>query len=322
MARRVGLNIWFRGNFSGWEGWFDYPRISKEEHLEKIEEFIIKNPHLFEDGDIFTSCTECENGQLGDPRQTGDLEEYRKFLTDEYDVSTKTLKEIGKKVNTGYFSMNADVARVVMDEETTKKLGGIVVIDHYVKDPEKLAQDVKEISQESGGKILLGEFGVPIPDIHGAMSPGAQAEWIANALSYLSKESSLTGINYWVSFGGTTAIWNNDGSEKLAVAVLRSYFSPNLLIGKVVNEIGKPVENALVIADSKQTNTNDKGEFEIVANPSLKRVVVNAQTYKDKISNLEQNSGLGEIVLEKEREGMVFKLKKFIFKLYKNISKR
>ena len=39
-ARRVGLNIWFRGNFSGWEGWFDYPRISKEEHLEKIEEFI------------------------------------------------------------------------------------------------------------------------------------------------------------------------------------------------------------------------------------------------------------------------------------------
>ena len=24
-ARKENLNVWFRGNFSGWEGWFDYP---------------------------------------------------------------------------------------------------------------------------------------------------------------------------------------------------------------------------------------------------------------------------------------------------------
>jgi len=24
-ARKYHLHVWFRGNFSGWEGWFDYP---------------------------------------------------------------------------------------------------------------------------------------------------------------------------------------------------------------------------------------------------------------------------------------------------------
>jgi hypothetical protein len=321
-ARKNNLNVWFRGNLSGWEGWFDYPVISKEEHTKNIGDFILNYPYLFEDGDIFTSCTECENGVLGDPRQTGDVTGYRKFLVDEYEVSKKTFEQIGKKVKTGYFSMNADVARVIMDEETTRLLGGVVVIDHYVEDPSGLAQDVKEISEISKGKIVLGEFGVPIPDIHGVMDSASQAEWITDALNHLSKESSLAGINYWVSFGGTTAIWNNDGSEKPAVAVLRSYFLPNIIFGEVFNEIGEPVENALIIADSKQSYTDEKGKFNIASNPSLERIVINASSYKDKIYTFEQNKSLDNIFLEKEKEGLIFKFRKFVHKTVIRIRNR
>src|SRR3989344_9295997 len=48
-ARRNNLKVWFRGNWSGWEGWFNYPKISREEHIKKTEEFIKNHQDLFED---------------------------------------------------------------------------------------------------------------------------------------------------------------------------------------------------------------------------------------------------------------------------------
>ena len=48
-ARSHNLNIWFRGNWSGWEGWFEYPKINRDEHIEKTREFILKHKEIFED---------------------------------------------------------------------------------------------------------------------------------------------------------------------------------------------------------------------------------------------------------------------------------
>ena len=72
-ARRNNLKVWFRGNFSGWEGWFEYPKISRDQHLAMTENFILSHPDLFRDGDIFSPCPECENGGPGDPRHNGDV---------------------------------------------------------------------------------------------------------------------------------------------------------------------------------------------------------------------------------------------------------
>ena len=63
--------------------------------------------------------------------------------------------------------MNGDVAKLVMDKQTTASMDGIVVIDHYVATPEQLALDIRRIAEGSGGNVVLGEFGVPIPNIHG-----------------------------------------------------------------------------------------------------------------------------------------------------------
>lgn len=223
-ARKYQLKVWFRGNFAGWEEWFSYPQISQEEHIQMSKDFILTNKDLFEDGDVFTACPECENGGEGDPRTTGKAKEYRKFLIEEYNVTKDAFEQIGKDVATNYNSMNFDVAKLIMDKETTRAMGGIITIDHYVKTPEQLAQDVEYIANEAEGKVVLGEFGAPIPDIHGLMSDEEQAEWLEKALYLLQQSNNIVGANYWVGTGGTTQLWDGAGNARAAVTVLTKYF--------------------------------------------------------------------------------------------------
>ncbi len=225
-ARKNNLKVWFRGNFSGWEGWFDYPKITREEHISKTMDFLQKNSALFENGDIFTACPECENGGPGDPRITKDVKGHREFLVKEYQQTSEFFKSIGKDVATNYDSMNYDVAKLIMDKETTSLMGGIVTIDHYVKSPQKIESDIDSLAQSSGGNIVLGEFGAPVPDITGNMSEVEQQEWIGTVLQGISQNSKVIGVNYWVNRDGSTALWNHDGSPRAAVSIVKKYYTP------------------------------------------------------------------------------------------------
>lgn len=230
IARKHKLKVWFRGNFSGWEKWFNYEKITRDDHKRLLEEFILNNPDLFEDGDIFTSCPECENGGPGDPRQNGDVLGHRQFLIDEYNISLKSFGKINKKVNTGFYSMNYDVAKLIMDKPTTQALGGIVSIDHYVKDPKKVAKDAKEIALTSGGKVVLGEFGAPIPDINGDLSEIQQNQWIEEALKEVKNTPEIIGVNYWVNVGGSTRLWNEDGTRRLAADTIAKFYNETIIV--------------------------------------------------------------------------------------------
>lgn len=260
-ARTHNLKVWFRGNFSGWEKWFEYPQMTREEHLVKTGAFIKAHGELFEDGDIFTPCPECENGGPGDPRQTGDIEGHRLFLIASYNAATQAFRDIGRGVEVGYFSMNYDVAKVIMDKRTTEALGGIVTIDHYIPSATQVAADAKAIAEQSGGKVFLGEFGAPIPDLHGKMSEREQAEWIDNALRALAREQSVIGVNYWVNVGGSTQLWSEDGAPRKAIDTLRSFYTPKLIIGRVVNQHGSPIMNAEVSNIYRYVKTDSSGYF-------------------------------------------------------------
>ncbi len=263
ISRNHNLKVWFRGNWSGWEGWFEYPKITREEHLSKTEEFIVKNADIFEDGDAFSSCPECENGGDGDPRQTGDTEGYRRFLIDEYDLMNASFEKIDKKVQTNLFSMNGDVAKMIMDKSTTTALGGVVTIDHYVDTPEKLIEDVDFLAQKSGGKVILGEFGAPIPDIHGEMSEKQQAEWIDKLLGGLQGNKALVGASYWLNVGGSTEIWKENGKPKEAVETLSKYYKVNVVYGSIYNEIGELIEGVSVEYGNQKIITNNDGYYEL-----------------------------------------------------------
>lgn len=296
-ARKYNLNIWFRGNFSGWEEWFGYDRMGRDEHLTKTKAFILNHPTLFEDGDLFSSCPECENGGPGDPRHNGDLKGHRIFLIKEYEVVQEAFSQIKKRVQSNLYSMNGDVARLVMDRDTTEKLDGIVTIDHYVKTPGQLAADVENIARISGGRVVLGEFGAPIPDIHGHMSEQQQADWLAGALEKLSGSPDVVGLNYWTSTGGSTQLWTEAGQSRKAVQTLASYFSPQYLSGVVRDEDGKPVESATVSSPERNVLTRKKGEFTLPYRKRPGSIVVNSPDHEKKEVTVDPERDTLEITL-------------------------
>ena len=258
VARKHGLKVWFRGNFSGWENWFDYPKFKDRKlHIEKTKNFILDNRSLFEDGDVFTSCPECENGGPGDPRMTRDVTGFRDFIVEEYQTAKEVFKSIEKNVTANYYSMNGDVARLIMDKETTARLDGAVTIDHYVATTERLEKDIINYAKESGGEIALGEFGAPIPDIHGNLSQEEQAKWIDDALKKIVKTQKVIAINYWTSNASSTELWNDDNSPRLAVSTLEKYYNPVNVIGTIKDDKDNPVkevtikgrEKTIVVAD-------------------------------------------------------------------------
>lgn len=260
-ARANGLHVWFRGNFSGWEGWFDYPRISPEEHNAKTKEFILKHPELFEDGDAFSSCPECENGGPGDPRQTGETEAYRAFLVEDFLTTKEAFKKIGKNVKQDLYSMNGDVARLIMTESFAHQVGNTVTVDHYVKTPEQLARDLSSFSLKGKRPVVLGEFGAPIPDIHGNMTREQQARWIYDALVNIAHSPSVVGVNYWLAVGGSTELWDKDGDAKPAANTLKVFFKPAMVYGFVRDDFGDPLEGVLVRAGDWAVTTDNHGYF-------------------------------------------------------------
>lgn len=155
-----------------------------------------------------------------------------------------------------------------MDAQTTSQLGGIVTADHYVKSLEQYQTDIQTIAQRSNGKVILGEFGAPIPDIHGAMDEDAQAQWIEQVLNGLKFEPGLVGLSYWVNWGGSTQLWNSGPEERKAVAALRKVFLPSTLKVRVVDDEGFVVDGALIRTKyhTVTTDVNGLAEFPIYPN--------------------------------------------------------
>lgn len=309
-ARSHNLKVWFRGNLSGWENWFGYPSFPMQEHTPRIVQFIKGNPDLFSDGDIFTSCPECENGIFGDPRSTGQIGEYRSFLISERQAVNEAFAGIGKKVSADFYSANADVARLVFDPATTEALGGVVTIDHYVSTPQKLCADISEIAAASQGKIVLGELGVPVSDLHGSLTPNQQADWINSALTCLLDIPQVVGINYWTGVGASTSIWESNGTARPAAEVLKRFYSPDTLSGVVRDELGRPVSEAAVYYHGRTATSSADGRFSLPFYSDDRALTASAAGYHDQLLSITDNSNSAEIVLVKTRENIIFKIRK------------
>lgn len=316
-ARTNNLKVWYRGNFSGWEKWFGYKGISRDEHKKLLEAFITSHPELFEDGDVFTACPECENGGPGDPRSTGDTEGFRKFLIEEHEIMDSSFKKINRDVAFGYNSMNGDVARLIMDKKTTKALGGVVAIDHYVASGEQTSSDITEIAKNSGGKVFLGEFGAPIPDIHGDMSEKEQAEWLREAFDILTENQDLVGINYWVGKGGSTKLWNDNGTARIAVDTVTEVFKPKNIEGRVKDIYNRSVSNAHVVTTRFETNSDKDGKFKLPYREENEVITIEATGYKTTqvaLSHLITNNTIKLQDVKSEPNSLKDKLFHFIFK--------
>lgn len=242
-ARAHHLHVWFRGNLSGWEGWFNYPQIGREEHVKGIERFILAHGGLFQDGDVFSGCPECENGTAdgGDPRRSGDVDGYRKFLINEFQVWSGDFARMGKDVSV-ISSMNLDVAKLVMDRQTTAALGGLVAVDHYATSTAQFEHDLVALHESSDGRIILGEFGGPIPDINGSMDDAGQAGLVRGLLDAMHRHADIVvGANYWTLRSGSSALVTDGLARKPALTVLADYFSAPYISGTIRDDAGRTI---------------------------------------------------------------------------------
>lgn len=268
-AREKGLKIWFRGNMSGWEGWFDYPVFtSPEQQINGVQDLITKHPELFSDGDIFTPAPEPENGIIGDPRDSQrNKTAFFDFLPKSYEGCLNSFKEINKAVSCGYYSFNGDVAKNILTKDLLVKIGDVVVIDHNVKTPDQLISDVEYLNQKFGSPVVLGEFGAPIPDINGSMTQAEQADYIDRIMTGLFKDKDIVqGMNYWVLRGGSTALVDNPNNIRSVYNILRNYYYPAHIQGIVTDTLGNRVNGAEVNAPKYgiSVRTNILGEYDIV----------------------------------------------------------
>lgn len=310
LARKYKLKVWFRGNFSGWEQWFGYKKIDRAKHTELLTRFILQNKDLFEDGDKFSPCPECENGGPGDPRRNGDVTGYRNFMIEEYQKSRVSFEKIGKNVDSNYNSMNGDVAELVMDPETTSKMGGVVVIDHYVKNPARLNADITRYANKSKGKVILGEFGAPIPDIHGKMSEVEQKEWLQETLDLLSTNTDLIGLNYWTATGGSTELWDESGYEKAAAKTLSTFYNPYIISIKTVDVMSRRIPFATLTYNGAPHQSDNKGEYSFPSTSDALQISINATNYESK--DIIAKAGNNTILLRSLKPSLIEKLIYFL----------
>lgn len=319
-AREHGLSVWFRGNFSGWEGWFDYERMTPEEHKNLLVSFIRGNPNLFANGDIFTPCPECENGGPGDPRQSGDAIGYRAFLIDEKRISEYEFKQLRKSV-TLYTSMNGDIAKEVITRDTARILGGTILVDHYISAPKKFGSDIAAMREMLGAKVGLGEFGAPIPDLHGELSEVEQGMAVASLLHelFLQREE-IPAVNYWTLQGGSTALLDNSsqGTPRRAYYTLRSYFRAPSLSGVVTDPLGEPISRARIsLADTAYSTETECGAYRMFLPGEYRTIVIEKEGYKPASFTLPFDAGFSssvrkDIILEPVDPTEWYKIRKWL----------
>jgi hypothetical protein len=262
LAHAAGLSVWFRGNWSGWEGWFGYEQtVTPPEHHQKTAQFIRDHPDLFEDGDIFDPCPECENGGHWDFPH--DNQGYREFLIEQKELLDKEFSKLDKKVHTNIFAMNGWIARNVMNQSTLNQLGNLVTIDQYPTDASTYSEDVEHF-KKLNTKIIIGEIGAPVPGRHPDFNEEEQAAYVRQAFEKFSLHNdTIIGVNYWVLNGGTTAIVNSDRSLRKAGEVVREYFqAPRFITGRVRDEFDRPIADVEILVDgSIITRSDQHGNF-------------------------------------------------------------
>lgn len=260
-ARKYNLSVWFRGNWSAWEGWFDYETdMSPQEHTAATVSFIERHGDLFKDGDIFSASVEPENGVPfrglhGNEKDTA----IRDFLKREQEAVKNAFTRNSKEVSTEWISMSGGVAKTVLDDDTIRALNNTVTLDHYVASPEGMREYIDHFHIPTDATIVLGEFGAPIPDINGSMTESEQADFVDEILWELFLQRKIIGgVNYWTLTESSTAILDESGRQKQVGETLKKYYQPGKVMIKTSDTRRKPMKNIKILLNDHVIETTDE----------------------------------------------------------------
>ena len=174
---------------------------------------------------------------------------------------------------------------------------------------EKWLKEIKDYAQRSGGKVVLGEFGAPIPDIHGKMSEDDQARWIDQAMIELVSLPDVAGVNYWTNRGSSTQLWTDNNEPLKAVEILAKYYDPINIVGSVKDEADKPLDGVEVKGEEKTTvSKNGRYALPVLAGEKVSfsksgHEIVNVRVREEKSKDIEK-----DIVLKWSHPSLIYSL--------------
>jgi len=273
---------------------------------------------------MFTPAPEAENGILGNPFSSPQAaDNLRNFLESSYANCVAAFAEIGKNVRCGLDSANGDVAKDIYTKDMIAKTGNVVVVDDYVATADKLATDIENLHKEFGVPVMLGEFGAPIPDIHGNLTDDQQADLINQMMSKLYQDKDIMfGVNYWVISGGSTALLNDDGSSKPVVSVMQNYYQPVTVSGTVSDNLGDKLAAIPIssVNGQKLGVTDENGAFSLLfpANIPVK-LFVGGGDNSTVAQSLTPTSGKNltlNFMIQPSHPGLVYVVREFIKKIF------
>lgn len=323
-ARTENLHVWFRGNFAGWETWFNYPKLADNQlFFTKLKSFISDNANLFADGDIFTGAPEAENGGPYDQVEKNEYDSYRKFLIDEYQIEHDAFAAINKNVQLNWQSMNGGLAKRMYDQNTIDKTEKTITIDHYINSADQMGEYINYFNKTYKAQVNIGEFGAPIPDINGEMTEDQQAEFVEKLFAQLYDNRELVnGVNYWDLYDGSTALMNPDQTPRKVAAIVKKYFTPAIIAGIVTDDFDEPIVNVQVSsADGKDKAITDKNGYYSfpTVQDNLTLVTVNgANMASQKIGRTTSGEKITQnIQIEAKNLNLVDQTRLFVYKLKK-----
>ena len=172
--------------------------------------------------------------------------------------------------------------------------------------------------QNFGAKVLLGEFGAPIPDINGPMKESEQAKFIDDIFHLLyKKKDNVEGINYWVLSNGSTKLLNDDGSPRQVVEIVKNYFIPGRIRGVVTNSLGERLKEIPVVTNEGYNSsvTDRFGAYTLVIPAGKAEVTIGGNGYKTVTKKFEltrDSEATFDVTLEPEESNPLYRFRLWI----------
>jgi hypothetical protein len=148
------------------------------------------------------------------------------------------------------------------------------------------------------------------------MTMSEQAEWIDDVLRRMEESDVVEGMNYWLSTGGTTAIWNSEGGETPSVQTLARHYKTVVVYGFVRDELGRPIPGARVRCSDHAATTNENGYFVLrYAAGKGAYLYVDAAKFDGQIVDAPSERKSVDFVLRRRHEDFSFRLLSIVKKI-------
>lgn len=262
-ARAKGLKVYHRSHWNSWEGDNSIPAgLSRQDYLEDTYRFIVANPTLFAEGDLFGMCVEPNNANdngnytFRTPENSGGsftISKFNEFCKDQVKYANAAFTAIGLERKIYTFPISPSVSLLNLggqswtatsgdagglgNSDFITYFGGYCSIDHYEADAIRDGNAYYTAYNNDldkwalgfpGCQLFIGELGYHTTT---SVQDGEQLGVFDRCLTSLRSKTFIIGFNAWVHMASSTASLWVDASGTIvkggrkAVDALRLAFS-------------------------------------------------------------------------------------------------